>query len=660
MTSLPESLHLQLASALRDFCACVSAASRRLSPLPFGGCSGFASNHFEMTATGLTDNDPHSHARPDQCAVTHIHLDIQVDFQRKVIAGSAELTCEKRSEHCDALVLDTHELIVKGVTRSQGGQKLEFNLGEADPDFGSKLTVQLPAAVFDGGKTTKIRVEYETSPSSSALQWLTPEQTAGKKYPYLYSHCEPIHARAMLPCQDTPSVKASYTASVRAPKELTVLMSAVRAGLVDDAASRVTKFNQKVPVPAYLIAIAVGDLHSRKLGPRCSVWAEKEQIDLAVIDFADTEKMLCTAESLVGPYVWGVYDLLVMPPSFPYGGMENPCLTFATPSLLAGDKSLANVVAHEIAHSWTGNLVTNKTFEHFWLNEGFTMFLERKILGRMFGKATREFEALGGIEDLNYAIDTIGANSPMTCLVPSLCGVHPDEAFSSVPYEKGHTFLYYLESILGGPEVFDKFLHSYIEKYKYKSVDTAQWKEYLYEYFKDKKDVLDKVDWHTWLHIPGMPPVIPSYSRELVAVCEKLCDRWVDPATNVASFSADDLASFQPGQRRLFLSLLLNKAPMPADRLQLLTSLYKMEQVGNAEIRFRWLRLGLLSKWEPIVPHVCQFLRAYGRMKFVCPLFRDLQAWDEKKKLTVDLFNELKPQMMHVVTLKLRKELNLS
>lgn len=657
MTSISSHTSLVASTALWDCCACVSA---EIASVPIGGCSGLVSKQFEMTATGLTENDPHSYARPDQCAVTHIHLDIEVDFQRKVIAGTVELTCEKRSEHCDSLVLDTHELNVKGVTRSQGGQKLKFSLGEADPDFGSKLTVQLPTAVFDGGKTTKIRVEYETSPSSSALQWLTPEQTAGKKYPYLYSHCEPIHARSMLPCQDTPSVKASYTASVQAPKELTVLMSAVRAGLVGDAVTKVTKFNQKVPVPAYLIAIAVGDLHSRKLGPRCSVWAEVEQIDLAVIDFADTEKMLCTAESLVGPYVWGVYDLLVMPPSFPYGGMENPCLTFATPSLLAGDKSLANVVAHEIAHSWTGNLVTNKTFEHFWLNEGFTMFLERKILGRMFGNAMREFEALGGIQDLNYAIATLGADNPMTCLVPKLCGVHPDEAFSSVPYEKGHTFLYYLESILGGPEVFDKFLHSYIDKYKYKSVDTTQWKEYLYEYFKDKRDVLDKVDWHAWLHTPGMPPVIPSYSRELVAVCEKLCARWVDPATDLASFSADDLASFQPGQRRLFLSLLLDKAPLPMDRLQLLTSLYKMEQVGNAEIRFRWLRLGLLSKWEPIVPHVCQFLRAYGRMKFVCPLFRDLHGWEEKKKLTSELFSELKPQMMHVVTLKLRKELNLS
>lgn len=622
------------------------------------------------TGTGLTENDPHSYARPDQCAVTHIHLSIHVDFQRKVIAGYVDLTCERRSEQCDSLVLDTQDLKVKGVTRSPGGQKLEYSLGEADPTFGSKFTVQLPPAAFDSGNTTtafdsgnttKIRVEYETSPSSSALQWLTPEQTAGKKYPYLYSHCEPIHARSMLPCQDTPSVKTSYTASVWAPKELTVLMSAVRGELVfGDGVTKVTQFNQKVPVPAYLIAIAVGDLRSRKLGPRCSVWAEAEQVDLAVIDFADTEKMLCTAESLVGPYEWGVYDLLVMPPSFPYGGMENPCLTFTTPSLLAGDKSLANVVAHEIAHSWTGNLVTNKTFEHFWLNEGFTMFLERKILGRMFGNALREFEALGGLEDLNYAIATMGADNPMTCLVPSLSGVHPDEAFSSVPYEKGHTFLYYLETLLGGPEVFDKFLRSYIEKYKYKSVDTSQWKEYLYEYFKDKKDVLDKVDWNAWLHTPGMPPVIPSYSRELVADCEKLCAKWADPAADVASFSADDLATFQPGQRRLFLSLLLNKAPLPMDRLELLTSLYKMEKVTNAEIKFRWLRLGLLAKWEPIVPHVCKFLRAYGRMKFVCPLFRDLNAWEEKKKLTQEIFNELKPQMMHVVTLKLRKELSLS
>lgn len=615
-----------------------------------------------MGGPGLTENDPHSYARPDHCLITGIHLDIEVDFHRKVIAGFAEITCEKRSEQCSCLVLDTQELTIKGVTQGKGGPKLNFSLADPDPIFGSKLEVLLEPKQFADGSCTKVCVEYETSPSSSALQWLRPEQTAGKLHPYLYSHCEPIHCRAMLPCQDTPSVKMPYTASVRAPKELTVLMSAIREGCEEcgDGATSVTKFSQKVPVPAYLIAIAVGAVESRNLGSRCTVWAEKEQVDLAVIDFEDTEKMLCSAESLVGPYVWGVYGLLVLPPSFPYGGMENPCLTFATPSLLAGDKSLANVVAHEIAHSWTGNLVTNKTFEHFWLNEGFTMFLERKIIGCMFGNEMREFHALHGIEDLRYAIETLGADSPLTCLVPRLSGVHPDEAFSSVPYEKGHTFLYYLEKLLGGPEVFEPFLLSYIEKYKFQSVDTWQWKAYLYDYFKDKTDVLNKVDWDAWFHSPGMPPVLPNYSRTLALQCEQLCAKWADPATAPESFSSDDIASFNPTQRSLFLSLLQKEKPLPADQFQLLTSLYKMEEVSNAEIKFSWLRLGLRAKWELIVPHVCCFLRTYGRMKFVCPLFRDLHAWEEKRKIAQELFDELKPQMMHIVTLKLCKDLGLS
>ncbi|XP_075526193.1 leukotriene A-4 hydrolase isoform X1 [Dermacentor variabilis] len=614
-----------------------------------------------MANFGKTTNDPHSYARPDQCLVTHIHLEIEIDFRRKVIAGFVDITCEKRSDECSVLVLDTQDLIVKRVQQRQMSKELNFTLAEADPILGSKLEIQL-GPDFARDNSAKICVEYETSSSSSALQWLTAQQTAGKLYPYLYSHCEPIHARSMLPCQDTPTVKMPYSALVRAPKELTVLMSAIRQGCDDsgDGATRVTKFAQEVPVPSYLIAIAVGAIESRKIGPRCAVLAEKEQLNLAVIDFADTERMLCSAESLVGPYLWGVYDLLVLPPSFPYGGMENPCLTFATPSLLAGDKSLANVVAHEIAHSWTGNLVTNKTFEHFWLNEGFTVFLERKIIGRLFGNEMREFQALDGIEDLRYTIETLGVDNPLTCLVPRLSGVHPDEAFSSVPYEKGHTFLYYLETLLGGPEVFDKFLLAYIEKYKYQSVDTWQWKAYLYDYFKDKADILNRVEWEAWLHSPGMPPVIPSYSRALVIPCEQLCAKWANPGTDSKSFSPEDISSLQPGQRSLFLSLLLKERPLSADQIQLLTKTYKMEEVGNAEIKFRWLRLGLRAKWDPVVPHVCQFLQTYGRMKFVCPLFRDLHSWEEKRQLTKKLFTELKPQMMHVVTLRLSKDLGLS
>lgn len=614
-----------------------------------------------MTKMGLTENDPHSFARPDKCVVTHLHLDVEIDFERKILVGFVDLTCEKRSQDANSLVLDTQDLNIKRVAQSKTGKELEYDASTVDPIFGTKLEIQLPSSM-ETNSAEKVRVEYETNSCSSALQWLTPEQTAGKQRPYLYSHCEPIHARAMVPCQDTPSVKTTYTAVVRAPKELTVLMSAVREGEEDsgDGATKVARFTQKVPIPAYLLALVAGCLESRKLGPRCTVWAEKEFVDLATIDFEDTELMLTTAESLVGDYVWGVYDLLVLPPSFPYGGMENPCLTFVTPTLLAGDKSLASVIAHEIAHSWTGNLVTNRTFEHFWLNEGFTMFLERKIIGRMFGDDTRQFEALGGVEDLLYAVETLGAESPLTSLVPPLRGVHPDEAFSSIPYEKGHTFLYYLEELLGGPDVFNPFLKSYIEKFKYKSVDTWQWKEYLLQYFKDKEDVLNTVDWKAWLHGPGLPPTIPSYRSKSVKQCEDLCKRWADPDADESEFSSRDVADFKPRHTELFLSFLLREKPLSSKRIALLTQLYKMEQVTNSEIKFRWLRLGLCAKWEPIVPHVTKFLREVGRMKFVCPLFRDLHAWEDQRPLSTSLFLELKPRMMHVVVCKLAKDLAIS
>ncbi|CAN8001571.1 unnamed protein product [Ixodes hexagonus] len=625
-----------------------------------------------MTKTGLTVYDPHSFANLKQCVVTHLHLDVEIDFERKVLAGFVDLTCEKRSQAAKSLVLDTQDLNIKRVTQCETGKPLEHDASMVDPLFGTKLEIELPSSLEESA-LDKIRVEYETNSCSSALQWLTPEQTAGKRHPYLYSHCEaslryimlPIHARAMLPCQDTPGIKATYTAAIRAPKALTVLMSAVRDGEEEsgDGLTKVTRFTQKVPIPAYLLALVAGCLENRKLGPRCSVWAEKECVDLAVIDFEDTELMLTTAESLVGEYVWGVYDLLVLPPSFPYGGMENPCLTFVTPTLLAGDKSLANVIAHEIAHSWTGNLVTNRTFEHFWLNEGFTMFLERKIIGRMFGDDTRQFQALGGVEDLLYAVETLGADNPLTSLVPCLLNVHPDEAFSSIPYEKGHTFLYYLEELLGGPEVFNPFLKSYIEKFKFKSIDTLQWKEYLFQYFKDKEDVLSAVDWEAWLHAPGLPPKIPSYHSESVKQCEELCKRWADPDGDESKFSAKDIADFKPWHTELFLSFLLREKPLSGKRMALLTQLYNMEEVRNSEIKFRWLRLGLCAKWEPVVSHVTKFLRSVGRMKFVCPLFRqvrDLHAWEEQRPLSISLFHELKPRMMHAVVCKLSKDLALS
>lgn len=316
------------------------------------------------------------------------------------------------------------------------------------------MEISLPIALSKNQEVV-IEISFETSPKSSALQWLTPEQTSGKEHPYLFSQCQAIHCRAILPCQDTPSVKLTYSAEVSVPKELVALMSAIRDGEApdpEDPSRKIYRFSQKVPIPCYLIALVVGALESRQIGPRTLVWSEKEQVEKSAYEFSETESMLKIAEDLGGPYVWGQYDLLVLPPSFPYGGMENPCLTFVTPTLLAGDKSLSNVIAHEISHSWTGNLVTNKTWDHFWLNEGHTVYLERHICGRLFGEKFRHFHALGGWGELQNSIKTFGDTHPFTKLVVDLTNVDPDVAYSSVPYEKGFALLFYLEQLLGGPE----------------------------------------------------------------------------------------------------------------------------------------------------------------------------------------------------------------
>ncbi len=408
-------------------------------------------------------------------------------------------------------------------------------------------------------------------------------------------------------------------------------MSAVRDGdgtISSDGLTKEYKFKQTIPIPSYLIAIVVGDLVSKKIGPRSHVWSEKEFIDKSANEFVDTERMIATAESIVGPYVWGVYDLLVLPPSFPYGGMENPCLTFATPTLLAGDRSLVYVVAHEIAHSWTGNLVTNKNFEQFWLNEGFTTFLERKIVGRLGGgEPLRHFRAIEGWKDMEYAIETRGQNNNLTKLVVDLRGVDPDEAFSCLPYEKGHTFLFYLEEKLGGPKVFEPFLKAYIDKYKYKSIDTNDFKAFLYEYFKDKSNVLKEVDWEAWLYSTGMPPITPNYDNSLAEVCTKLANKWItaneSDLTKAKTFRSNDLDSMDASQVKEFLNQLLAKEPVISkEKVELITQVYGLRSNHNSEIRAVWLRLGLKAHWKGCVDEAIEFVTSQGRMKFVRPIFR--------------------------------------
>ena len=567
--------------------------------------------------------DANSFARPDQTRVSHISWNAFVDFDNKLIKGSVDLTVDKQTDASDQLILDSSGLTIEQVKDQETGQPLKYELSPSIKIFGSKLTIKILAK-----KRSIVTISYKTSPNASGLQWLRPEQTAGKRHAYMFSQCQAIHCRSILPCQDTPAVKASYEAKVVVPKDMVVLLSAVRLDEGKPSKDGSTKeycFDQKIPVPSYLIAIVVGDIVSKRIGPRSHVWSEPELIEKSANEFVDTENMISTAESIVGPYIWGTYDLLVLPPSFPFGGMENPCLTFVTPTLLAGDRSLVDVVAHEIAHSWTGNLVTNRNWGHFWLNEGFTRFLEEKIVGRLDGgEPQRHFRAMAGLKHLSLEIKAMGADNPYTKLLIDPRGVDPDDAFSSVPYEKGQTFLFYLEQLLGGPSIFEPFLKSYIDHFKFKSIITDDFKRFLYQYFKDKTKVLDQIDWNLWLNSTGMPPIIPDFDLSLSKECSELGERWIAANDNeVSAFTKRDLQSMNAWQVMDFLQKLLDsEPPLSHAKIEAITETYGLKTNNNSEIRSLWIQIGLRSHWKGCVDNAIQFITSMGRMKFLKPIYR--------------------------------------
>ncbi|NXR05729.1 LKHA4 hydrolase, partial [Semnornis frantzii] len=316
------------------------------------------------------------------------------------------------------------------------------------------------------------------------------------------------------------------------------------------------------------------------------------------------------------------------------------------------------VIAHEISHSWTGNLVTNRNWQHFWLNEGHTVYLERRIGGRLFGEQFRHFQALAGWRELQHSINTLGDKNPLTNLTPNLNEVDPDVAFSSVPYEKGFALLFYLEQLLGGPDVFMGFLKAYIQQFAYKSIETEDWKNFLYSYFKDKVDVLDKVDWNSWFHAPGMPPAKPTYDTTLADVCVALCKRWIKAKeSDLGSFSSEDLKEMSSHQLIEFLVLLLLEPPLPLSHVQWMQQVYNFNAINNSEIRLRWLRLCIRSKWEEAIPLALKMATEQGRMKFTRPLFRDLYNFDKSQDLAVKTFLEHRASMHPITAMLVARDL---
>ncbi|XP_059613051.1 leukotriene A-4 hydrolase [Phlebotomus argentipes] len=608
----------------------------------------------------LSKVDPSSFSNADEIVTTHVKLDWTVDFQRSVLSGSAEISMKITATQIDQIFLDVSDLKISGVSLVQpaGSFPVTFSVSDFTENIGSKLTIDLPT--MTSGKVTLL-VEYETSPKASGLLWLSKEQTLGKEHPYLFSQCQSIHARSLMPCQDTPAVKFPYSARVRHPEELVALMSAIQS----DKQKGVTSFEQTVPIPSYLLAIVVGDLVSEDLSPITRVWAERDLVREAAQEFSETSVFLEKAVEICGPYVWKRYDLLVMPPSFPFGGMENPCLTFVTPTIIAGDKSLVSVVAHEISHSWTGNLVTNRNFEHFWLNEGFTVFVEDKIKGAINGEAFRDFYSLLGLSELKDCMNVQLKDKPeIQKLVPDLTELSPDDAFSTVPYMKGSTFLRYLENLFGGPSVFDPFLRFYLNKYKFQSIESNDFKSTVFEYFHENKysEILAQIDWDKWFFSPGMPPEVPAYDTSLVDAAQKHAQLWKD-SQDIHEIENSPLLQTPLSSLQIveMLSKLLDqKVVFGSDKLTAFTKAYKFAETRNSEIRFRYLRMCILARNLDSLDDIFAFANSNFRMKFTRPLYKELSQWPEVRERAIESFHQHKDEMMRTCAVQVANDMGIA
>jgi aminopeptidase N len=466
-------------------------------------------------------------------------------------------------------------------------------------------------------------IRYATSPDASALQWLEPAQTSGGVQPYLFSQCQAIHARSLIPLQDTPRLRQRYTAELTFPTELRAVMAAADRGRTEAGSQATHRFEMPQPIPPYLFAFAIGDLESRDLSPRCRVWAEPAVVEAAAWEFADVEKMITAAEALFGPYDWERFDILTMPPSFPYGGMENPRLTFITPTVIAGDRSLVSVVAHELAHSWTGNLVTNANAEHFWLNEGFTMYAERRITEALEGTDMAALSAALGRRELDESIERFRDQPAMTKLRTHLEGIDPDECYSLVPYEKGYMFLTAIEAAVGRP-AFEAWLRTYLDKFRFGAITTEDFEAFIEA---GLPGALAKVNARAWIDGEGLPSNAVNATSSRLAAIERLAG--AVPPSDV-TWSATEWA------------LYLESVPRPAPEATLgaLDAQFHLTDSNNYDVLVPWLTLALKSGYRAVLPRVERAVAEVGRMKYLRPLYTALAADPSTRDRGVTLFDQ--------------------
>jgi len=553
--------------------------------------------------------DAATYARPLEARVYHVALDLNVDFDAKRIGGTAALDIDRKPD-AKEIILDDKGLEIESITDGSN-EPLEYKVGAADPKLGSPLAVTLRP------DTRRLIIKYKSAPDAGALQWLTPEQTAGKKKPYLFSQGQAIENRSWIPTQDSPGIRQSWEATIHVPAGLTAVMSAPKsAEPITQGGESVFSYKMPHSVAPYMIAIGVGDLAFKSLGPRTGVWTEPVMLDRAASELEDTEKMVAAAEKLYGPYRWGRYDLLVLPPAAPYGGMENPTLTFLTPTFIAGDKSLVGLVAHELAHSWSGNLVTNSNWADSWLNEGVTSYFENRIMEAIYGPKRAAQEASLSFDEMEKALAE-EHNGPNTQLHLGPKEGVPDGGSGGIIYDKGAVFLRTLEKNIGR-EKWDAYLRSYFDRHAFQPMTSARFLADIREnLIKGDKTLEAKLQLDNWVYKPGLPSNVARPDPVAFASVDRAVRAFAAGGPPPSAFSG-----WTTAEKLRFLNKLPRK--MAKARLDALNKALKLNETGNNEVLFAWLDLAIRNRFDPAVPALEKFLTSQGRRKFVQPLIETL------------------------------------
>ncbi|WP_404341964.1 M1 family metallopeptidase [Pseudoalteromonas mariniglutinosa] len=574
--------------------------------------------------------DAHTYANLDDVTTTHLLLDLDIDFDDKQLEGFVEHTLDWHNASSKTLLLDTRDLdIDKVLYQANDGRwyQANFTLAKRNDVKGSKLTITFKE------QAKKARIYYNSRPEASGLQWLTPEQTASKTQPFMYSQSQAIHARSWIPVQDTPAMRVTYTARIQTPKDIRAVMSADNKDALYKDGDYL--FNMPQAIPPYLIAIGAGNLEFKAMSHQTGIFAEPTILSASVAEFNDTQAMIDKTNAMYGDYAWGRYDLLMLPPSFPFGGMENPRLSFITPTVVAGDKSLVNLIAHELAHSWSGNLVTNATWEDLWLNEGFTSYVENRIMEEVFGRDRAIMEQALDTAGLRAQLKTI--DTPDTRLNLKLNGRDPDDAFSSVPYTKGQLFLLYLENQYGRDK-FDPFVKAYFNAFSFKSLTTAEFVSYLKANLIDKYPgviSMDKVN--EWIFQPGLPSDAPNPTSDAFDKVDTATQAWLS-----GSSTANQLPTAEWTVHEWLY--FLNNLPRDLSLVKMteLDNEFNLTQSTNAERAFAWYMLAVGNGYQPIYPALDKHLSGIGRRKLIVPLYKALIK-NGKKQWAHDVYLKARP-----------------